>query len=39
LGPLPPTLALPPAPQLPIVTKAYVTLSFLTTAGCALEVG
>eukprot|EP00803_Ostreobium_quekettii_P011107 evm.model.scf_344.4 EVM.evm.TU.scf_344.4 scf_344:45187-52607(-) len=24
--------------QLPIVTKSYVTLSFLTTAGCALEV-
>jgi hypothetical protein len=25
--------------QLPIVTRTYVTLSFLTTAGCALEVG
>lgn len=25
--------------QLPIVTRAYVTLSFLTTAACALEVG
>jgi hypothetical protein len=26
------------AAQLPIVTRYYVTLSFLTTAGCALEV-
>ena len=24
--------------QLPVVTRAYVTLAFLTTAGCALEV-
>jgi hypothetical protein len=27
------------AVQLPIVTRSYVTFSFLTTAGCALEVG
>ena len=26
------------AVQLPIVTRSYVTFSFLTTAGCALEV-
>jgi hypothetical protein len=26
------------ASQLPIVTRSYVTFSFLTTAGCALEV-
>lgn len=27
-----------PPPQLPVITRYYVTLSFLTTAGCALEV-
>ena len=33
--------AVPSSPvwlQLPPVTRAYITLSFLTTAGCALEV-
>jgi hypothetical protein len=41
--PLPPGAhpPLPPHPtplQLPIITRYYVTLAFLTTAGCALEV-